>query len=315
VAYPLANSQNALGGGGDADEAIQIATSRLLAGLSPYAETTYLNNPITPLPGTLVLYAPAEVVLGATVWMSPILLAIAFLLLARASSIAMSALVFALALSPMFWQAWVTGSDYVILGLLAFAVGASLVASNRRASVLALSAFLGLVCASRPTMLLFVSGVFVIEASRGKWQRALTIATIAVLVGSVFTGTIYARDPETFTPFHVTSKSGGIIAGIAAVVLALGWQALVFFVLRQSRSAAGGSRFSRWSVSLEPTGRLALVLGPAGFLMALPPAMSFGQWYHLFYASFTTMVAPLAVLTPFELRRNESRLQSRGAHH
>lgn len=246
--------------------------------------------------------------------MSPILLGIAFLLLARANSIAMSALVFALALSPMFWQAWVTGSDYVILGLLAFAVGASLVASNSRASVLALSVLLGVVCASRPTVLLFVSGVLVIEASRGRWRRVLAIATIAVLVGCVLTGIIYAHDPETFTPFHVTSKSGGIVAGTAAVVLALAWQALVFFVFRQTQSAAGGSRFSRWSASLEPTGRLALVMGPAGFLMALPPAISFGQWCNLFYASFTTMVAPLAVHTPSGLRRHTSQHKTCGTH-
>lgn len=293
VTYPIANSNNAVGNGGDADEAIQIATARLLAGLPPYAETTYLNNPITPFPGALILYAPGEIFFGATVWMSPLILAIACFLVSRSNPRAAIVLVISLVFSPMYWQSWVTGGDYVLLGLLAFAIGATVVRTQSSRWLMVGSVGLGVACASRPTMLLFVSGVFVVEYARGNMRRALIVGITAVVTGVVLTAVVYVWDPNSFTPFHVTSKSGGVVPGVTAVVLALAWQAGVFLVLRGCSTASGGRTTAGWRASLGSTGQLALTMGPAGFLLALPPAISFGQWYHLHYASFTSMVSPL----------------------
>jgi hypothetical protein len=55
--YPIANS-GVVGGGSDADDALNIAAWRLLHGQYPYYSVTYLGNPIAPLPGAVLLSVP-----------------------------------------------------------------------------------------------------------------------------------------------------------------------------------------------------------------------------------------------------------------
>jgi len=57
IVYPLANS-GILGKGSDRDEALNIAIEELMAGHYPYYAKTYLDHPISPLPGSLLLASP-----------------------------------------------------------------------------------------------------------------------------------------------------------------------------------------------------------------------------------------------------------------
>ena len=57
VVYPIANS-GTLGEGSDSDEALDMATRGLLRGEYPYHQQTYLDNPISQMPGSLFLAAP-----------------------------------------------------------------------------------------------------------------------------------------------------------------------------------------------------------------------------------------------------------------
>jgi hypothetical protein len=57
VGNALANS-GIFGGGSDCDEATIQGVLSLLRLENPYAQTTYLGNPITPLPGALLLSVP-----------------------------------------------------------------------------------------------------------------------------------------------------------------------------------------------------------------------------------------------------------------
>ncbi len=82
VLYPLANSGR-LGPGSDRDEALDQATTSLLRGEYPYYQVTYLNNPITPLPGALLLAAPFVALTGSSIGQIPVWLAIFMLVLRR----------------------------------------------------------------------------------------------------------------------------------------------------------------------------------------------------------------------------------------
>lgn len=53
VLFPHFNSQLP-GHGSDRDDALNTAIAAVLHGEYPYARTTYLGNPITPLPGALL---------------------------------------------------------------------------------------------------------------------------------------------------------------------------------------------------------------------------------------------------------------------
>jgi hypothetical protein len=46
------------GGGSDSDDALVTGVYELAAGRYPYYVKTYLGNPISPLPGALILAAP-----------------------------------------------------------------------------------------------------------------------------------------------------------------------------------------------------------------------------------------------------------------
>lgn len=282
--HPLANARNDQGEGSDSDEAIRIATERLLSGLPPYAEATYLGNPITPLPGALLLYVPSQILMGSTLLMAPVLLGVTLMLLAKVDKKSLNPLVIALGVSPLFWQSWVTGGDYIVIGLLAFALGAYILSTQGLARLVVPSIFLGLTCASRPTMLLVTSAILLIGIAVARSCRALLAISISLITALIIVLPVYFWDPATFTPFHVVSKAGGTSTGVAAIVLSLAWQLIVFLALLRRRSSF---RFA--------TRNLALLLGPAGFLMAIPPALAISSTFMLYYASFTSMLCPLAI--------------------
>src|SRR5689334_12248535 len=59
--YPIANVHASMRGS-DRDDALLDATAALLRGEYPYSRPTYLGNPITPLPGALLLAIPFVVI-------------------------------------------------------------------------------------------------------------------------------------------------------------------------------------------------------------------------------------------------------------
>ena len=78
--YPVAKA-GIVGQGSDADNALNIATRALLRGRFPYYQPTYLGNPISPLPGSLLLAVPF-VLLGNSAYQNLFWIA-AFFVLAR----------------------------------------------------------------------------------------------------------------------------------------------------------------------------------------------------------------------------------------
>ncbi|MCS6817898.1 MAG: hypothetical protein NZ746_11035 [Blastocatellia bacterium] len=112
VLYPLADS-GIIGGGSDRDDALNLGVGELLHGRCPYHVTTYLGNPIAPLPGGLFLSLPF-VLLGNSAYQNFFWLAIFFFLahqILREGRQALLLLWSLLAFSPVLLQQIITGGD------------------------------------------------------------------------------------------------------------------------------------------------------------------------------------------------------------
>ena len=238
--YPIANS-GVVGGGTDRDEALNIAVEALLRGQYPYYLKTYLNAPISPLPGSLLLAAPF-VLLGNSAYQNLFWVAVLFLTLARFVGdprVALLLLWTVLGLSPLFWQEFVTGGDllansifvcvFVLLTMQAYQ-GPTSLGWQKLVAV----GLLGVGLASRPNYVLLLLPVFFwIWRAQGLRQAFLATA-VASGVAAALTLPFYFYDPDGFSPLHAFRKVGQfsamlpfagalivVMSGLVALALAL----------------------------------------------------------------------------------------------
>lgn len=210
VGYPLANA-DILGPGSDRDEAIQIATSHLLAGEYPYYDKTYLDNPISPLPGSLLLSIPFVLLgngaLQILFWIVVFLIAVrATLLDSRQTMLILATL---LLLAPKVPHEVVTGSDFIANALYVLVAILWLAEAIRRpalAPFVAAAVFLGVALSSRANFLFLVPLIYVALAQRGGWQRATAAMTLAGATFVVITLPFWLYDPEGFSPLTTARK-------------------------------------------------------------------------------------------------------------
>lgn len=209
--YPTVNTAQP-GLGSDRDDALNMAVQALLHGEHPYRQPTYLGNPVTPLPGALLLALPF-VLLGNSAYQNLFWLA-AFAVTVGAQGRRPGYGVWVLALlllSPALWQDFLTGGDLLANSLYVsvFSIWLIAGAGKRRTSALSLpglSLLLGLGLASRPHFSLILPLVFAVIARERSWQSAaaclgVTLATMAALIVP-----LYLFDPAAFTPLHVAGK-------------------------------------------------------------------------------------------------------------
>lgn len=209
--YPMVNAAQP-GLGSDRDDALNMAVRALMRGEHPYRQLTYLGNPVTPLPGALLLATPF-VLLGNSAWQNLFWLAVFALTVgARARRPGYAAWLFALLLlSPALWQDFLTGGDLLANALYVsvFAIWLLAGAGKREMSTLSLSGLallLGLGLASRPYFSLIVPLLFAQLARQRGLKTALactgvTLATMAVLIVP-----LYLFEPSAFAPLHVATK-------------------------------------------------------------------------------------------------------------
>jgi hypothetical protein len=234
VGYTLSHS-GAFGSGSDRADALNVALSRLESGQFPYAAPTYLGNPISPLPGALLLAAPFHA-LGDSAWENLVWIPGFAFLLSRSWKLRVQpTLIWAATtvLSLEVMRQYVVGDDLFVSGVyVAVAVMCVLrSAGSARASwFVAASAFLGVAVCSRPHFLLLVpivaAYVWLTESARRAALCAIVAATVAAMLAVPFALTDWAQ----FSPLHVAAKvtssstvtSGLIVlAAIAAAILVL----------------------------------------------------------------------------------------------
>jgi len=203
VIYPAVNVHTP-GLGSDDDDAQNAGARALMAGRSPYTETTYLGNVLHQLPGAFVLAAPF-VIAGTSALQNLFWLPMFFLALRKeagdAAALRLSGLV--LAMSPTIIHQVVTGTGhaantiYVALGLWWL---------TRTAHTNIAAATWGVALASRANFLLLLPLAFGwLWQHRGRRTalRATTIAsgTVAALVLPFF-----VHDPAHFGPLEAADR-------------------------------------------------------------------------------------------------------------
>ncbi len=235
VVYPIADS-GIVGGGSDGDEALNVATTELLHGSYPYYPKTYLGNPISPLPGALLLAIPF-VLLGNGVYQNFFWLIVFIIAMKWHWKDGRLALLFfwlILALSPLVLYHFLVGSDYIsnsIYVLLLTLWTVSSISQTKRGWKTALLAFLlGIALSSRANFILLLPLIFSEMVHRAGWRSAIRYIAITIITFVVITISFYLYDPQDFSPLHTANKLNqfqsilplaGIVIPIATGVLAV----------------------------------------------------------------------------------------------
>lgn len=209
--YPLANSGR-LGPGSDRDEALDQATTSLLRGEYPYYQLTYLNNPITPMPGALLLAAPFVFLTGSSIWQIPLWL-LAFVIVLRRwffdSRLLLLLLLSIFVLAPKVDHEIVTGGDFVtnaMYVLVAFVLLIESAAHPRPLYRLLAAVLVGITLSSRMNWLPLLPLLAVAIAERSNWRTALWTLGVAGVAFAAVTLPWYLYDPTGFSPFHTANK-------------------------------------------------------------------------------------------------------------
>lgn len=212
IIYPIANS-GLLGSGSDRDEALNIATSELLKGHYPYYLKTYFGNPITPMPGSLVLAIPF-VLLGNSAyqnlfWFFLFLYTINYLFKNKQHGI--TVLFVILALAPCVMLEYVTGGDLLAnsIYVFVFIVWVVMIISKNEKSIwkkILIAVLLGLGLSSRSNFILLLPLVFSAYVKNNGWKSAIIYLAISGFTILLVTVPFYLYDPQGFSPLHTINK-------------------------------------------------------------------------------------------------------------
>jgi hypothetical protein len=220
VLYPMANAgerswlspSGLKGGGSDRDEALNLGAAALLHGHYPYYVLTQLSNPISDLPGSLLLAAPF-VLLGNAAWQNIVWFAVYLYIASRVMGDVRWALALGaslLLISPVVAHDLVTGGDLganttmVLSALLLLRHVAGRAAASWQ--IAAASAWLGLTLSSRLTFFLLLP-LLAVEISHVAGVRRAAASLLATgLTAAAITLPFYVHDPGAFSPLIVQNK-------------------------------------------------------------------------------------------------------------
>lgn len=211
--HPIAES-GYWGGGSDSDDALDLATERLLRGEHPYRELTYLGNPVSQFPGSLFMAVPFVMSLGSAVLQNVFWIAVLVFFLRRRSVRPAAPLIMVwtmLCVSPVILHKFVTGNDYitnsiVVLICTMWLLEESEAGDKRRGMIPAI--LLGLTLSTRPVFLVTAPILFVVMFRRKGLRRAILISLVIVTAFLVVTLPFYLWVPADFSPLHVSRKLG-----------------------------------------------------------------------------------------------------------
>jgi hypothetical protein len=224
----------AMGVGSDRADALNVALGQLAQGRYPYTATTYVGNPITPLPGALLLATPFWWATGNAAWQNPAWLVLLLPVVnggwrPRPRPTVLWALTVLGGLEVL--RECVVGDDLVSGAVPAVAAVACTlrVARTGPTWVLAGAAvLLGVATCTRPHMVLvLVIAVAAVGVAAGA-RRALVAGVCAGLVWVVLIVPFLLGGAARFSPLHTVAKvTGDRTLTLGMVVIALAATALV----------------------------------------------------------------------------------------
>lgn len=259
-------------GASDADDALEVALAALQGGRYPYRELTFLENPITPLPGSLLLAAPF-VVLGSSglqnlFWLGVLWWGIGWLCRSPRAVI-FAALVSVLLCPGLIYQV-LQGTDYLANSIFVLVLSACLVEAGRRRArwgwVILWSVCLGIALSSRPNFMLGTPLVFMAWVHLRGWRAAVLAVVPCALAFVLLTLPFYLVDPEGFSPLHTANKLNptGEWPWLPPVVATL--VGLLAFAMGWRRGSESFGKWARHSFLVQALLVLAnLVIGAAAF--------------------------------------------------
>jgi hypothetical protein len=204
VIYPIVNVHSA-GAGSDDDDTYNIGAGSLMAGRSPYDQTTYLGNALHPFAGAFVLAMPF-VLLGTSAWQNLFWLPMFFLAVkatTRDDRVTLRLAWLVLALSPTVMHQVVTGTGhaantiYVLLGLWWLTRTA-----HRDLAAVAW----GVTLASRANFLFLVPIVFGWLRQHHGRRAAARATALTCTVVACLTLPFYLHDPAAFGPLEGANR-------------------------------------------------------------------------------------------------------------
>lgn len=210
--YPM-TLRHLFGPGSDGENALFIAATELVHGHFPYYRHTYLNNPITPMPGALLLALPF-LLLGRVSFQALFWIAIFVLISDKFFSRRITALTFLVV--TIFASAGIldelfVGDDYTLNAIyLAVAIWC-VVRAHRSSSVwlqVLAALFLGLALSSRVIYFVIPPLIFAYLLHNHSLRTAVRTVTIVLAAAAVVTVPFYLYDPAHFSPLHVSEKLG-----------------------------------------------------------------------------------------------------------
>jgi hypothetical protein len=241
ILYPLANS-GIVGPGSDRDEALNIASTELLRGHYPYYQETYFGNPISPMPGALLLAIPF-VLIGNSAYQNLFWLFVFFLFTRSHLKDGRSALLLLwtiLALSPVVLQEFVTGGDYLANSIYVMLAIVWLVRAVLRSDLggwetLVPAVFLGIALSSRANFATLLPLIFSALVAVSGWKTAAKCVAVTCVMSAAITLPFYIYDPQGFSPLSNTAGKLGdfrsmipfvgiivpLVTGLISLVLAL----------------------------------------------------------------------------------------------
>jgi hypothetical protein len=226
-------------GESDNDDALNKATSELLRGRYPYYPKTDLGNPISPLPGSLILAVPfvlaGHVAYQNLFWLVVFFAAMIYHLKDGRSALVLLWAIFVLSPTVVLYQ-FEVGNDYISNSLFVLLFTWLLINSvsqtNARDWKKLVSAILfGIGLSSRANFILIVPLVFSTLVQTAGHRSAFKWSAIALLTFVVVTIPFYLSDPSGFSPLWAFSKLGqfesifplsGIVIPLAASIVSFG---------------------------------------------------------------------------------------------
>lgn len=187
----------------DRDEALEISAGNLLRGDFIYAEKTQAGNPITPLPGAVIIFLPFYFTGGVLVMNCTFLLLLFIFTLNIAGVKKGASYLLLLTTTPVFLHEWIFEGDLIansIYVLLCFGLVYGLKDESSLLKKVICVFLFGLSLTSRPVFFIYLLPILF---SYKKLPESKNLLILSSVFSVLLTLSAYLFSPGDFLPMHV----------------------------------------------------------------------------------------------------------------